>query len=272
MGERDKAKPEPKARTQLIEIVATATAGAVAAMTPMGPAVAAGLAIAPGLLARAVGALGSSFGNRNARRFELWLQDLGAAMAYDPEQLVDVLEQNVGEEWAQEALLEAVKSLTSSISDDAIPIIAAITAEYAGQKRRPDGLHRRAAELVCRLETEEIDALRELLLTIRANKESLTSDVLLETRWEPECGGDSHCVLRAYGTSRPIDGEDEEGTFLDLPSSDHDHRMFFLLKGADLGRSAIGDKWQTAEGNVLISLATAIRLAVYFSHKRKPRP
>lgn len=98
------------------------------------------------------------------RRAERWWECIVAASpGKTVEEIQGIIEAHSDEPFVRETILESVRRMLESVSDEAVEVLGSITADYIGSNRAPDPFFRGVARLVADLESSEISDLRELL-------------------------------------------------------------------------------------------------------------
>ena len=249
---------------KLVEVVAGATTAAVTTLVPMGAVLAGATSLAPAALSKFTDLLFKGAAERNARRFQMWLEDLYAARVYgDEEDFLDVLNQNIAEEWCREALIDSLRRLTSAISDDAAPIVAAISAEHLGAKKGPDWLHRAVGELVSELDASEIAAMRSLTTALAGMMDRFAAAVALRLKREVREG-----IAEEVIEASDLNNSAQHVVIGDLTGSER--RLFALLKKHGIGEEQSGTLDAVAGPKAVVLRRSVLeRLARYFAARRR---
>jgi hypothetical protein len=140
-----------------IEVVGAASLGLVAAS---GAGAAAAAPVVLGLLVQKFAARRAE---KQTRQFRSWISEVGRRLdAGDEEGAAEHILESIDEEWAHDAVASASRAIFLDIDEAAVPLLAALTALQAMNKRA-DRRDRRTVALLLDCDQSSIDALRHFI-------------------------------------------------------------------------------------------------------------
>ena len=157
-----RSRPEDAAVEKGVE--AAAAMGVAAATAPAGSAVTVAVAAMPALLGWAVDRISTARQKAAEERVRLWLENVAAAMEFGSKESVQQeFDEHIDEPWARDGLLESFRHLSDCLSEDVIPSLGRLTADYLTAERPPDAFFRCFGGMLAGLDPEAFVALLELV-------------------------------------------------------------------------------------------------------------